>query len=155
MKGDTKVIDALRIAVTNEWSATSQYQAHAAILKQMGYGKLAEYELATSLEEREHADLLLGRLAVFGAIPVTKTASLDCEFGQGMSAILSFDLRGEMTGIIHYASTITLCEQVKDYVTREILAEILGDEHRHAANIEARQAQIEAMGIENFLASLV
>jgi bacterioferritin len=47
---------------------------------------------------------------------------------------------------------IALCEERKDYVSRNLLREILDDEEEHVDWLETQLGLIEKVGIENYVA---
>jgi bacterioferritin len=50
---------------------------------------------------------------------------------------------------------IKLCEQTEDYVTRQMLREILSSEEEHVDWIETQLGLIEKTGVQNYLQSQV
>jgi bacterioferritin len=46
---------------------------------------------------------------------------------------------------------IAHCEAVRDYPSRDLLAEILAAEEEHVDFIETQQMMIEQMGLQNYL----
>ena len=62
MKGDTQILEALNKALYNELIAINQYLLHSRMLKNWGVTKLAEYEYKESLDEMQHADMLIERI---------------------------------------------------------------------------------------------
>ena len=50
---------------------------------------------------------------------------------------------------------IDVCEQSQDYVSREVLEDILSYEEGHVDWIEAQQYLIEHSGLENYLQSQI
>lgn len=65
----SKVIDALNKILTNEMTAINQYFLHSRILKDWGFEKLGEYEYKESLEEMQHADVLIERILFLNGLP--------------------------------------------------------------------------------------
>ena len=52
-------------------------------------------------------------------------------FGETPEEILACDLRLEMEGLPALREAIQHCETIRDYVSRELLADILADEEEH------------------------
>jgi bacterioferritin len=73
--------------------------------------------------------------------------------GENVREILECDLRREMDAHPLYTEAITLCETVKDYVTRELLVDIQESEEEHIDLIEEHLGLIEKMGLPNYIQS--
>ncbi|MBU49783.1 MAG: bacterioferritin, partial [Deltaproteobacteria bacterium] len=59
MKGDDKVLEFLNMALTNELTAINQYFLHSRILMDWGMEKLGKKAYEESIEEMQHADILI------------------------------------------------------------------------------------------------
>lgn len=55
--------------------------------------------------------------------------------------------------LVELRSVIALCETERDYVSREILEDLLEDEEEYLDWIEAQQDLIKMTGIQNYLQS--
>ena len=75
--------------------------------------------------------------------------------GEDTQECLACDHKFESQQIPQLQQAIHLCEQQQDYVSRDMLTEILEDEEEYADWIETQQYQIEHMGIENYLQTQV
>ena len=64
-------------------------------------------------------------------------------------------LLSKMKGHIDLKSAISDCEQVNDYVSRDLLEEILESEEEHVDHLETQLALLEKVGKLNFLQSQV
>jgi bacterioferritin len=71
--------------------------------------------------------------------------------GETVEEILKGDLALEMEAIPALKSSIAHCESVNDYVTRELLAEILKSEEEHVDFIETQLGLIGKMGLQNYV----
>lgn len=150
MKGDTKVIEFLNKALTNELTAINQYWLHYRVLADWGVTKLAEYERHESIDEMKHADVLAERILFLGGLPNFQ-AIHKLKVGETVDEILKADLAVEMEAIPLLKDAIAHCEEVRDYTTREIFERILESEEEHVDFLETQFDMIERMGLQNYV----
>src|SRR5690606_5479049 len=111
MKGDTKVIEFLNQALTNELTAINQYWLHYRVLKNWGIEKLAEYERHESIDEMKHADKLADRVLFLEGLPNFQ-AIHKLKVGETVEEILKADLALEQEAIPLLRDAIEHCEKV-------------------------------------------
>ena len=150
MKGDPKVIDYLNQALTNELTAINQYWLHYRVLKNWGISKLAEYERHESIYEMKHADQLADRVLFLGGLPNFQ-AIHRLKVGETVEEILKADLALEEEAIPLLRDAVQYCEQVRDYVSREVFERILENEEEHVDFLETQFELIERMGLQNYV----
>lgn len=150
MKGDAKVIEYLNAALGNELVAINQYFLHAKMYKDWGLKALAKWEYDESIDEMKHADRLIERILFLEGIPNLQDLG-KLHIGENVREMLECDLRIEHEGREGYIEAITYCEQVKDYVSRDLFREILADEEEHIDHIETELGLIDKVGIENYM----
>ncbi len=150
MKGDTKVIEFLNKALTNELTAINQYWLHYRVLADWGVTKLAEYERHESIDEMKHADVLAERILFLGGLPNFQ-AIHKLKVGETVEEILKADLAVEMEAIPLLKDAIAHCEEVRDYTTREIFERILESEEEHVDFLETQFDMIARMGLQNYV----
>ncbi|MCE0734299.1 bacterioferritin [Halomonas sp. G15] len=150
MKGDSKVIEYLNRALGNELVAINQYFLHAKMYKDWGLQKLAKWEYDESIEEMQHADKLIERILFLEGIPNLQDLG-KLHIGENVREMLESDLKIEHEGRNDYIEAIGYCEQVKDYVTRDLFRDLLADEEGHIDHIETELGLIDKVGIENYL----
>ena len=150
MKGDPKVIDYLNQCLTNELTAINQYWLHYRVLDNWGMKKLAAYERHESIEEMEHADKLAERILFLEALPNFQ-AIHKLKVGETVEEILKADLALEEEAIPLLRDAIEYAESVRDYVSRDLFADILESEEHHVDELEKQFEMIQRMGIENYI----
>ncbi len=150
MKGDPKVIEFLNKALTNELTAINQYWLHYRVLKDWGVHKLAEYERHESIDEMKHADILAERVLFLEGLPNFQ-AIHSLKVGETVEEILKADLALEMEAIPLLRDAIGHCEEVNDFVSREVFERILESEEEHVDFIETQFGMIERMGLQNYV----
>jgi bacterioferritin len=149
LKGDPAVLAALDTALEGELTAINQYFLHARMLDNWSFIERGKAEYEESLEEMKHADKLIQRILLLDGLPNLQDLG-KLYIGENLEEVIECDLRLELEGIAHYRKAIEICEQAKDYVSRDLLVEILEDEERHQDQNRTELELIEKIGIENF-----
>jgi len=73
--------------------------------------------------------------------------------GQTVPELLQGDLTLERASQKSLKAGIAQCEQAQDFVSREILVDILDDTEEHIDHIETQLELIEKVGLQNYLQS--
>ena len=150
MKGDEKVIDFLNEALKNELTAINQYWLHYRMLDNWGVARLAHFEREESIDEMKHADKLADRILFLGGLPNFQLLGR-LRVGETVEEILKADLAVEEEAIPLLRDAIAHAESVRDYVSRDLFADILESEEHHVDELEKQFEMIERMGIENYV----
>lgn len=152
MQGQQQVIDALNSALSIKLITINQYFLHARMLKNWGLSGLGQMAYGFSLTEMKHADRLIERILFLDAIPVVSDTGY-LHIGENAEEILRSGLR-ECTRSTHsIASNIATCENQSDYVSRDLLSEILEDMESQIDCLETQISLLESLGMQKFLQS--
>jgi bacterioferritin len=150
MKGDQQVIDYLNLCLKNELTAINQYFLHYRMLDHWGVQRLAKFEYGESIDEMKHADKLAERILFLDGLPNFQLLGR-LRIGESVEEILKADLALEEEAIPALRDGIARAEEVKDYVTRELLKSILENEEEHVDYLEKQFDMIKLMGIQNYV----
>ncbi|AHE57460.1 bacterioferritin [Sphingomonas sanxanigenens] len=150
MKGDPKVIDYLNEALKNELTAINQYWLHYRLLDHWGVRKLAAFERHESIDEMKHADKLAERVLFLDGLPNFQMLGR-LKIGETVEEVIKADLALEYEALPLLKDGIAHCESVRDYVSRDLLTEILDSEEEHVDALERQLDMIKQMGIQNYI----
>jgi bacterioferritin len=150
MKGDPKVLELLNEALKNELTATNQYWLHYRLLDNWGVDKLAQFERGESIDEMKHADRLAERILFLDGLPNFQSLG-SLRIGENVEEILKADLALELEAIGQLKGAIAHCEGVRDYVSRDLFADILDNEESHVDTLEQQFEMIARMGLQNYV----
>jgi bacterioferritin len=149
MRGDPKTIEHLNRILKNELTAINQYFLHARMLKHWGVTKLGHHEYEESIGEMKHADRLIDRILFLDGLPNLQDLG-KLMIGEEVKEILECDLKLELANIGDVRAAIVHCESVRDFVTRDLLSDILDGEEESVDFIETQHTLIEKIGLENY-----
>jgi len=152
MKGDPNVIRLLNAQLTNELTAINQYFLHARMYKHWGLGKLGKKEYEESIGEMKHADRLIDRILMLDGLPNLQALN-KLMIGEDTPEMLRCDLQLEQGAQQTVKDGIAACEAARDYVSREVLQDILDDTEEHIEWIETQLDLIDKVGLQNYLQS--
>jgi bacterioferritin len=152
MKGDPDVIKKLNQILTNELTSINQYLLHARMYEHEGYGKLGKKTYDESIEEMKHADRIIKRVLMIEGLPNLQALN-KLQIGTNVEERLNADLKAETTGRTSIVEGIALCETKQDYVSRDMLTEILDDTEEHIEFLETQLQVIGQIGVQNYLQS--
>ncbi len=152
MKGDPTVIEHLNKALKLELTTVNQYFLHARMYKNWGFERLAKIEYDESIDEMKHADELIERILYLEGLP--NLQDLDKLYiGETVKECLEADLGAEQRAHPLYLNAIQYCEEVRDFVSRDMFSRILESEEEHIDFLETQLELIEKVGEERYMQS--
>jgi bacterioferritin len=150
MKGNKKLLVVLNSLLADELTAINQYMVHSEMCENWGYNKLHMAIRKQAMDEMHHAEWLIERIIFLeGAPTVSKLNAI--KIGKTVPEMINNDDKDELDAVHAYNEAINLAREVDDEGSVDLLRKILKMEEGHVDWAEIQNAQIEQMGIQNYL----
>jgi len=150
MKGNGKVLKVLDQLLADELTAINQYMVHSEMCENWGYHRLHLEIRKQAMDEMHHAEWLIERLLFLDGTPTVSKLN-PMKIGKTVPDMINNDSRDELAAVRSYNEAIQIARTVDDQGTADLLSRILKMEEGHVDWAEVQRAQIEHMGIENYL----
>ena len=150
MKGNEKLLAIFNQRLADELTAINQYMVHSEMCSNWGYEKLHDAIEKQTMDEMHHAEWLIQRIIFLEGTPAVSKLNL-VKIGKTVLEMVTNDQNAEIMGLIAYNAAIKLAHEVSDEGSADLLTKILRMEEEHVDWAEIQRAQIDQMGIENYL----
>ena len=152
MKGEASINQVLNSCLKDQLTAINQFFLHARMAKDWGLAEFNDYEYQRSIKAMKMADDLIERVLFLEGLPNLQDLG-KLLIGENIPEMLNGDLEmlAGMRGNLQEA--IKLCEEHRDFISRDELTELLEETEEHIDWVESQQWLIENTGLENYLQS--
>ncbi len=153
MKGEKKIIDILNKVLKNELTSINQYFLHARMFRHWGLEKLNDYQYKQSIRVMKEADEIIERILFLEGLPNLQDLG-KLLIGENVVECLNGDLEYEKNiQRPMLVKAVALCEELQDYVSRDLLEELLEHCEQAIDWLETQQSLIKDVSLPNYLQS--
>lgn len=154
MEGNQEIKLQLNNILELKLTAINQFFLHARMCKSWGLNKLNEYEYRYSIKLMKQADKIIERVFFLQGLPNLQSLGR-LIIGENVPEIIANDLIITMGIADTLRTSINLCESLQDYVSRDLLTELLEDTEEEIDWLESQQWLIANSTLENYLQSMI
>ncbi len=154
MKGHREVIQQLNQVLYHHLTAINQYFLHSRMFNDWGIEQLGSAEYKESIHQMKHADKIIERILFLEGLPNLQHLG-KLYIGQHTAEVLTCDIRKVKENIEAVQQAVVLAEKIQDYVTRDLVQEILEKEEAYWDWLETQLDLVEKVGIENYIQSQI
>ena len=154
MQGNSDIKYQLNLALKDQLTAINQYFLHARLCKNWGLSKLNDQEYRYSIQSMKQADALIERILFLEGLPNLQDLGR-IQIGEDIPELLASDLMMANAICTQLKTAVALCENHQDYVSRDLLADLIEDTEAQIDWLESQRWLLENMGLENFLQSMI
>jgi bacterioferritin len=153
MQGNKKIIDALNKVLKNELTSINQYFLHARMFRHWGLEKLNDYQYKQSIRVMKEADEVIERILFLEGLPNLQNLGkllIGEEVVECLNGDLTYERDIQRPLLIE---SIALCETLQDYVSRDLLEDLLEHCEQAIDWLETQQSLIVNVSLPNYLQS--
>lgn len=154
MEGNQEIKLQLNNILELKLTAINQFFLHARMCKSWGLNKLNEYEYRYSIKLMKQADKIIERVFFLEGLPNLQSLGR-LIIGENVPEIVANDLTITMGIAETLRTSINLCESLQDYVSRDLLTELLEETEEEIDWLESQQWLMTNSGVENYLQSMI
>lgn len=152
MKGSKNVIAQLNVVLGNELVSINQTFLHSRMFNDWGLDGLGKVEYKKSIKDMKQADKLIGRILFLEGLPNLQSLGR-LRIGENTEEILQCELGLMKAQLDDLRAAIALCEDESDFVSRDVLEDILEDEEEFYDWLETQVDLVAKMGLQNYIQS--
>lgn len=150
MKTDKTILIELNQILGNELTAINQYFLHARMYGHWGFEALNAQDYRASIKAMKMADALIERILFLEGLPNLQQLG-KLLIGETPQECLTCDIDLTKAHIDSLRHALRLVEIAQDFITREILADILSAKEEWVDWLETQVELINSVGLPNYL----
>lgn len=154
MQGKSAINTQLNALLKSQLTAINQFFLHARMAKNWGLEKLNGQEYKYSIKAMKQADSLIERILFLEGLPNLQSLG-KLLIGEDVPEMLTNELTTATAIRTELLAAIDLCEKEQDYVSRELIEELLEETEEQIDWFETQQWLIENSGLPNYLQSMM